>query len=93
MNHARGHDGSGVGSASHGIGSDECLEVDGLARGAGDAESLLKPLPVGCIREEKTGSFGALLLQSLQYENAASSIGQGQNRDGGIVLARAAREG
>ena len=78
MNYARGDDGGGIGSASDGLGANEGLEVDRLARGAGDAESLLKTLPVAGIGQEEPGSLGTLLLQSLQDENAAAAVGERQ---------------
>jgi len=92
MNHARSDDRSGIGRAGDGLSADERLEVDGLAGDAGDAERFLKLLPVACIGQEKSRSLGALLLQSLQDENAAAAVAERQERDGGVVLTGAAGE-
>ena len=75
MNQARGDDRGSVGRAGDGLGADQGLKVDGLARGAGDAEGLLELLPVAGIGQKKAGRLRALLLQSLQDKNAAASVG------------------
>ncbi len=93
MDHARGDDRSCVRRACDSVGSNESLEIDRLARRAGNAESLLKSLPVACIREKESGSLSALLLQSLQDKNAAATIGKRHKRDSRIVLSRTACKG
>src|SRR5271169_232488 len=75
---ARGYDRSSIGSPRHSLGPNEGLKVIRLSRVARYAEGLLKLLAVVGICEKKPCSFRPLLLQSLQDENAATSIGKGQ---------------
>ena len=93
MNDARRDNGGCIRSAGNGLGADKGFEVGRLACGVGDAKRLLEFLAVSCISEKEASSLSAFLLQSLQNENTAASIGQWQKRDGCIVLARAASEG
>jgi hypothetical protein len=74
MNYARGDDRSRIWSACDRLSANEGFEVDGLGWRAGKAKRFLKLLAVAGIRQEKSGSLGAFLLQSLQDENAATAV-------------------
>ena len=87
MNQTRGHDGRGIRSPRDGLRAKESFKVDGLAGSSSDAEGLLEFLPVADICEKAPRSLGSLLLQSLQDEDTASAIGQGQKRNGRVILA------
>src|ERR1035437_2109200 len=92
MKHPRSNDRACVGRSGDRVGANQGFKIDGLPRRAGDAQSLLESLPVGGILQKKSRGFGALFLQSLKDENAAAAVGKRQQRDGRVVLARAAGE-